>query len=406
MHFKSLYLTLFFCIIAFSGCSSNSGGDVAGNGVETTNGITGVATVSDTGTPVSQATVYLYKKSVHADSMVTLDSTVTDVDGRYTFPDLVPGEYEIFILSTDSSYSLRSSVTIEHQGQNIESIDTLVTPASISGTIGFNFDSLNLVAELKDSPFSTPVNADGSFLLQGISPGTYTLQVIATNRQGENPYVIYTDTLKLESGISTPLSISERYSTIEPVSFVFDDFEDGLNTTYSGSPWYTITDSADGGNSTISTPAFENLFIDTEGAKNTLLSSTVTFRFPNDSSLYVILAAPLAAPAGTGKNLNAVNVSSLDKVTFYEKGTGSFTARLCFASQLLEKARVCSATFGNANDTWSPHTKTFSLLENDPDNKYSVDQVLEWATDFYIYIIPKNDTAEIEFWMDEIKFNY
>lgn len=106
-----------------------------------------------------------------------LVSGTTDAQGRFTFKDLAPGQYNL-IASKDSLHSFRDSLTITGKGQDLAT-DTLRAPGSLYGTIELepNHDPRTAMVQVLGTTIFVNVDRDGHFLLQALGAGIYRLRV-------------------------------------------------------------------------------------------------------------------------------------------------------------------------------------------------------------------------------------
>lgn len=111
-------------------------------------------------------------------------TTVTDGNGDYRFPRLPAGDYAVTI-STPDGYAPVGPVTRQEQvaTDDVEDVDfALATLGSFSGTVttddGEPIDGVTIEVDGPGGPQQLTTDADGTFGLGDLPPGTYTLTVV------------------------------------------------------------------------------------------------------------------------------------------------------------------------------------------------------------------------------------
>jgi 5-hydroxyisourate hydrolase-like protein (transthyretin family) len=140
--------------------------------------ITGTVT-DDGGQPVPGVSVQVY----NADTWDWIGSADTAADGTYSFPDLLPGRYEVnFYLEDDYLYAEDSYRNVDVSGPTV--VDLRVsTGGLISGVVtGAGGEPVGdgyvevYTADTQDFVRSGYINYDGSYQVGGIPAGSYRLQ--------------------------------------------------------------------------------------------------------------------------------------------------------------------------------------------------------------------------------------
>ncbi len=107
-----------------------------------------------------------------------LVSGVTDASGRFSFKNVVPGQYNVLV-SKDGMNSFRDSITITGKGQDLSS-DTLKVPGALYGTVVIepNHDTRMATIQVLGTTNYVNVDQQGHFSLNGLGAGTYRLRLV------------------------------------------------------------------------------------------------------------------------------------------------------------------------------------------------------------------------------------
>lgn len=134
------------------------------------------------GGPLNNATVQLLNNSG-----TIVDTTTTNVAGNYSFPNVIPGLYNVAVMAAGFQSQSQSVMTEPNQA-SVVNFTLVANPGSISGTVR---DSTNSTAiplanvELLDSngvPIaSTTANGSGQYTFDNLAPGTYQVRSFVTN---------------------------------------------------------------------------------------------------------------------------------------------------------------------------------------------------------------------------------
>ncbi|MBW8888893.1 MAG: carboxypeptidase regulatory-like domain-containing protein [Fibrobacteres bacterium] len=242
---KRILACLFFSGIALA-CWRCEGG-----GSSETEGLTLAGRVVDSAQhPWPRARVALFPAAPagRADSLpAAMDSTRSDAAGRFAFRGVAPGSYSVTILSEDSSHAAMRA-GIEVAGDDSLEALSLRPASSLTGQVppGFPYSRAKQVG-LLGTPFGSPVSADGSYRITGITEGTYPLGLILrTAETPSNPSVIGAlDTVQALPGqaiVAPSLQVPALPGT---GPFLVDDFADcDLRNSLRGL-WWTGGDGAD-----------------------------------------------------------------------------------------------------------------------------------------------------------------
>jgi hypothetical protein len=148
-----------------------------GGGSSETEGLTLVGRVVDSARhPWSRARVSLFPAvaATRVDSFpAPADSARSDAAGRFAFRGVAPGSYSVTVLTEDSSLAaLRTGIEVAAD-DSLEAL-SLRPASSLTGRLpaGFPYSRAKQVV-LAGTPYGSPVSADGSFLITGITEGTY-----------------------------------------------------------------------------------------------------------------------------------------------------------------------------------------------------------------------------------------
>jgi YD repeat-containing protein len=178
--------------------------------------LSGTATRATGGTPVASAFVEVLQ------SGITKASQTTGANGAYTFASLSSGFYDLRVTASALLTGVRTHISVGG-GTTIADV-ALVEGGSIIGTVSDASSSTPLAGAslwaLQDgSPVQTGLSgANGTFALQAIPPGTYTLE---THDVGYNTHS--TPGVVVTSGQATPANVSLDPFAILPIRYSYDD---------------------------------------------------------------------------------------------------------------------------------------------------------------------------------------
>lgn len=134
----------------------------------------------------------------------TMSTTLTDADGDYAFPYLLPGTYDIqFELFGYESTIVEDVVILEDETTIQDAVLTSIPQYTISGTIEGNDDLLiegaSVMLEGYDD-YMVLTDADGEFSIAGVYAGTYVMTV---NAVGYETYVNETLVVSADADLGT-----------------------------------------------------------------------------------------------------------------------------------------------------------------------------------------------------------
>ena len=139
---------------------------VAGAGVETTNGYIAGSVVSTTGSPGSHALVKLYPADydpVKDKSVVPVDTT--DVTGCYSFTDIGSGRYAVFSVQIDDrTISFANGVLVAADTVTVPA-DTLYKPGTIKVIIPSGLDASYGYLYIPGTPIYSLLNDNGGYVM-------------------------------------------------------------------------------------------------------------------------------------------------------------------------------------------------------------------------------------------------
>jgi hypothetical protein len=183
MLMRAIVCFLFFILLADVNCSL----DLAGNSSETTNRVAAVISNNGVdGIAPGKSKVYLYSKEydpVVLQPAKWRDSVLTGSDGKFAFLNLDTGYYNLFCEDTMENKSFTILLIDSKSVKNDTIYDTLRATGSIKGncTTYSYIDSISLIMCIKGSPYNSPVDSSGLFILNGLPAGDYSIQGIKIN---------------------------------------------------------------------------------------------------------------------------------------------------------------------------------------------------------------------------------
>lgn len=160
-----------------------------------------VTVVDGLNTPIPGAIVQVVQ------NQALFSTSLTDVNGTTTFSQLAPGIYNV-IVSAQGFQTSFQSVSVASAGVSSVSFSLASNPGSLSGVINDQSTSQplsNATVQISrgTTVVATAISAvDGSFSINGIAPGSYTISVNIPN------YQIYTAGLVIVSGQTTTTTIA------------------------------------------------------------------------------------------------------------------------------------------------------------------------------------------------------
>ncbi|NLD95010.1 MAG: carboxypeptidase-like regulatory domain-containing protein [Fibrobacter sp.] len=176
----NFYKLLISCLLlALTYCSTTP---IAGS--ETTNGIT-VAVVDNKflGTTTPSSRVYCFSSTYNPDSGTGFADTVTaDTYGRFTISDCPLSTYTIYTYSS----GIDSAAIIQNISNSSNKPDTGTAfqgVASINGTTSNDGAAIvNALVYIPGTPFITTSDSSGTFSIQNIPKGTFTIHSYLVSR--------------------------------------------------------------------------------------------------------------------------------------------------------------------------------------------------------------------------------
>lgn len=284
---------------ALSACSNDS---TAGRGIwdETENGLA-VVIQGEAGIPIPSARVRLVSATA-----VVQDSAISDSTGTAYFekrPDY-GGHVEV---SSDAGVA-RSAFA----SGDSSLVNTVRAPARLSGSLNAQNGELPSEVYLYGTSYKAPVASDGSFRFEGIPAGDYAIL------SAEETSYLYWNESRLVSDEETVVFLNAPSKD----SVLIDDFEDnrGTNLFYAltGSGWwFTYGDST-----SVISPSFPEHGLTREDAYAGNKSLHETFTMDSTAkNPYALVGFNIGTPPSED-SLHGYDLSKVDSVTFYVKGSG------------------------------------------------------------------------------------
>ena len=234
-------------------CSTN----LAGGGSSEAEGFTLAGSIVDSVLrPISGARVALFavRPLVQADSpAAAIDSTRSGADGRFLFKRVPRGLYAVLATANEATLAgLRSGIELA-RNDTLDAV-ALARAANVSGRLPVSFPySRAQRVVLAGTPYRSSVTAEGGFLLAGIVPGTYALDVVLqSNFTFADPAVIgAVDTVALAPGQSLVLDSLRAPGLGGTNPFLVDGFSDCDLLNSMDGVWWSTNDRGLGGNSKV-----------------------------------------------------------------------------------------------------------------------------------------------------------
>lgn len=315
---RFLPVAFFFLVFGILGCGESS--DRAGGpGSETTNGILARAFLED-GTPAAYAGVSLRKRNfISSDTSKTeiTPDTYADSLGNFELNELDSGDYRLTVFLNGQIHS--RELHYQRSNLDLEQIN-LEDPGQISGTVRGK-DSMGIPAwvGIYGLDILAKTDSSGNFQLHGIPPGNLKAFILSPSRDSlladTNIHVRPAGTSSWKHAFSD--TASDTLASDTAVWTLYENFEDSASFAAKG--WYFSDDSS---LATITSPTdipWNGTAMDAE-RNGRVFRGTYTMPENISANGYVIFGTRISAE---GKDL-----SDLDSVGFYAKGSGS--VRLSF----------------------------------------------------------------------------
>ncbi len=314
-----LPVAFLFLVLGIIGCGETSN-HAGGPGSETTNGILARAFLED-GTPASYAGVTLRKTdfvSSDTSGITITPDTYADSLGNFEFAELDSGDYRL----TVTLNGLIHSRELHYQSSplDLEQIN-LESPGRISGTVrGKASTERPLWVGIYGMDILAKTDSAGNFLLQGIPAGNLKTFILSTSRDSvladTNIFVEVSRTSSWEHAFSTD-TVADTLASDTAIWTLYEDFED--SAAFAAKGWYFSDDSS---LATITFPTdspWSGTLTDAE-RNGRVFKGTYTIPENISASGYVIFGMRISE--------DGIDLSHLDSVGFYAKGSGS--VRLSF----------------------------------------------------------------------------
>lgn len=407
-------LVLLLLAMIFSACERK----VAG-GTDFPNEINGQVAKVD-GTPVSAAKVRLYRKAdanhranVHATAQdfELTDSTETDAQGQFTL-ETDSGHFLVEALYDTNLVSVNDSIYFPGDTNQSISLDTLTLyfGGHLKGTIVSEDFTITKV-DLAGTPYSTQVNADGSFYFKNLPPGVYGL--ISFYQGDQN---ITGSALNLSGRIEPDSTLDMGTIILNTDEVLFEDFEfnDERALTgylYGAGWWFGV-----GSGEYIAqpeNPGFPVSKSTTLEAGSQVFHAIWDFNSAADGAYYIFgfnigHGADGYIEERAPEDVSFFDFSGVDKVAFRAKGTG--TLRLQLGTRAVRMTPASEVAHYGIEFTLTDEFQDFAIDINDfvlgevsdSDSKYLKD--ITWKSarrDVYAVSFIVTDNAEI--WLDDIR---
>jgi hypothetical protein len=185
--------------------------------------ITGVIRNSD-GTPEKSVSVHLYPSDFNPYTDISIDSTVSDSAGRYSFSLHSAGLYNLYV-NSKQGFSFEGAIPVTENEGLVERECILKAPGSVSGTVNLRQcdDNKNaIILVLGTSTYAMPNDSTGSFLIPALAEGTYRIRVLSLTKG----YGYYDSTIIVKSAekieLAETINLSYGVPDIGEVKAVYD----------------------------------------------------------------------------------------------------------------------------------------------------------------------------------------
>jgi hypothetical protein len=177
-----LALSIGACILVR--CSTDG---IAGGTIETTNGDVKATVMYPDSTPVANASVLIRRADYLADTVEDDNAqpepdAITDDQGRFVLPEVLPGVYRIEI---NDNAGMAALIDIQVRGNTELPVQTLTPVAAVSGTAMLDTEGRAFVQVYGMQRLAFIQSASGGFVFSNLPHGIYRLRIVSSSDRFE-----------------------------------------------------------------------------------------------------------------------------------------------------------------------------------------------------------------------------
>ncbi len=222
---------------------SAGGSSTAGNGI-----VAGMIRSTE-GRPVTGASLYLYATTGELSAATAADSTLSDVNGSYTFNNVAPGTYSVFAKmreTVDVTALSKVEVLVDDEVE-VEPM-VLTKSTTVSGSLGFDVDSSwTVFVAVRGTPLTDTLEDLATFAIPDVPSGRYSLVLFAYTPISGDINCIAADTIEIVDGTQESPVILSRLSVLknDKDTLLLDTFDDGNELLLNQrTTWWQYSDNA------------------------------------------------------------------------------------------------------------------------------------------------------------------